>query len=251
MRFSVIPIESVPNWKNPDELVKRLDFPFERLGSVSLLPYAVMSLLSESTWIEPDANEVLEQLKHLVNAPPEQAASILSDSSLISFADYVSFGEVIPVESSPLTLRALTALAVTPGSAAGLAIVKTAALSGPLLILATPLSIVLCAAATAAGIIVIGEALKRVGALGAAGPDKRQEEARRIKEQIEESRKRVENTIRVARPGQLEKEGPGSHSEEMIASDAHERLAKTQGRAPTKNAIKKAIRNPSRVRVAG
>jgi len=153
-RIAVFPQRAFHEQQVPtDETSLRAFFgftEFHQLETASVLPRVLASLLTQ--------DEVEQQFAY----PPSGAPSILSlpppsvvEPALFEFAEELSFTEIVPFESSPLSLQSLASIALkaAQGGATPLGAVTAFVAVGPtpLLLVAVPLGIVLCGGAVAFG----------------------------------------------------------------------------------------------------
>lgn len=148
-RFAVFPQRSfygeIPT--SEDALRSLLSLTaFEQVHTASALPQVLALLLDRD---ELDASP---QHGHGESAIPESSEV---DSELFAFAEELSFTEVVPFESSPLSPKSLASVVLQASKAGaaplGAMVAYAAVGSTPLLLVAVPTAIVLCGGAVAFG----------------------------------------------------------------------------------------------------
>ena len=151
-RFVIIPERAFPNGVTPtneDSLRRFFSFAtLQHLPAASALPRALAVLVA---YDETEHFPVPAAGSPTVSLPP---ASVV-EPSLFQFAEELSFAEVVPFESSPLSLQALASITLkaAKGGAVTLGAVTAIVAIGqtPFLLIAVPAGIVLCGSAISFG----------------------------------------------------------------------------------------------------
>lgn len=135
---------------------EQIGFQRVSLPSPSLIPVAMANLIGRDTVWEKEFPGFELELNTFVKLGQE----LLQEHGLRTFAEYPSYAELVPIENSPLYKRSLVALAVSTGTTVGVTAIKVGAVTGLAVVLVTPVSIVLCAAATIGTIYMFNEFFK-------------------------------------------------------------------------------------------
>jgi hypothetical protein len=146
VRLVVVParsLESATILDNPLEALSELQL--EQLSdpiTASMLPLAVASILK----VADDPSAAVE---HFNLARDYLQAFAVDHSELLAFAEYVSYADIVPFESSPLSPDSLGKI-LTAGSGAGIGAGVAIMVAGgptPLLFVTVPAGMIVCGAA--------------------------------------------------------------------------------------------------------